>query len=115
MMTSRNTHRFVRNAVNIEYIYPDSNSAEVSPEKFYTDFATWIRKPISDFDNWKDLPSQSNNKTKLDINDKLRLKLKDKNIYEILKDRHSKDFRLLTELPKSLKHDITYRFNTTTT
>ena len=96
-------HRFVRNAVNIEYIYLDSNSAEVSAEKFYTDFATWIRKSgySADFDNWKDPTNpKSNNKTKLDINDKLRLKLKDKNIYEILKDRHSKDFRLLTELTK---------------
>ena len=101
---SRNIlHRFVRNAVNIEYIYLDSNSAEVSAEKFYTDFATWIRKSgySADFDNWKDPTNPKfNNKTKLDINDKLRLKLKDKNIYEILKDRHSKDFRLLTELPK---------------
>ena len=82
---SRNTHRFVRNAVNIEYIYSDSNSAEVSPEKFYTDFATWIRKLLVSqiLIIGKTSLILKINKTKLDINDKLRLKLKDKNIYEI--------------------------------
>ena len=93
-------HRFVRNTVNVEYIYLNSSS---NAEKFYTDFASWIRKAgySADFDNWKDpINPKSNNKTKLDINNKLHLKLKDKNLYQLLKDTHSKDFKLLTDLPK---------------
>jgi len=93
-------HRFVRNAVNVEYIYLNSNS---SAEKFYTDFAAWIRKSgyTADFDKWKEPVNPStNNKTKLDINSRLRLLLKDKNWYANLKNIHTKDFKLLEDLPK---------------
>lgn len=93
-------HRFVRNAVNVEYIYLNSSA---NAQKFYATLAAWIRKAgySADFDRWKDpVNPKTNDQVKLDINNKLRILLKDENIFHNLKTIHSKDYALLETLPK---------------
>ena len=93
-------HRFVGNAVNVEYIYLNSSA---SAQKFYATLAAWIRKAgySADFDRWIDpVNPKTNDQVKLDINNKLRILLKDENIFHNLKTIHSKDYALLETLPK---------------
>jgi hypothetical protein len=93
-------HKFVRNAVNVEYIYLNSSA---NAQQFYALLAAWIKKAgyTADFANWSDpINPKTNNQTKLDINNKLRVLLKDKNIYNNLKEIHSKDYTLFDTLTK---------------
>ena len=103
-------HRFVRNAVNIKYIYMTAGTANA--DRFHKNLATWIRAAgySANFDNWTEPTNpKTNHDIKLQINTKLHTMFKDHpDLMENLINVHRKDYGLFETLKKyKAKHDST--------